>query len=84
MIEGEKTRIIAENVPDATAEKEASLGEIEFRLAFVKPCKAAVVAARYAWQVSYLPIGDNRRVTKPVPKQRTFTCGKFLGAWVCR
>lgn len=83
-IEGERAKIIAANVPDATVEPDARLERIEFQYSFLQPCRAADVLATYEWLVSYAPIGVARRVNKTVPRQRRFVCGKFLGAWVCR
>jgi hypothetical protein len=80
-IEGERARIIKENVPGdiQAAHAEASLGEIDFQYAFPKPCKAAVVTARYVWQI-VSPLASGR---KSVSRQRIIGCGKFLGGWVC-
>lgn len=82
-IQGEEARVIRENRPkDIEYFAEASLGEIDFRYAFPKPCKAAIVTARYTWQIlysSHIAPSETRRV----PRQRIIGCGKFLGAWVC-
>ena len=87
-IEGERAKIIAANVPDASQEKAAELGRIEFQYSFLEPCRAAEVKATYEWVVSYSPVGipagSPHRINKTVPRQRRFACGKFLGAWVCR
>jgi hypothetical protein len=84
-IQGERAKIIADSVSNRieTAEADAALGEIEFRYSFPKPCKAAVITARYSWQVSYLVPGAHRQ-SKSVPRQRIIPCGKFLGMWACR
>src|SRR5205807_331462 len=68
-IEGERTRIIAENVPDGAKETGAILGEIEFQVVFVTPCKSAAITARYAWQVSYSLNGTPSK-TKTVSRKR--------------
>jgi hypothetical protein len=83
-IQGERAKIIAESVPNnfEYAEAQAVLGEIEFQYSFPKPCKAAVVTARYTWQVSYLVPGVPRK-SKSVPRQRTISCGKLFGMWGC-
>jgi hypothetical protein len=81
-IQGERAKIIAENVPNNIENAEASVGEIEFQYSFPKPCKAALVRATYVWQVHYSsPITPGK--TKSVSRQRLIGCGKFLGAWVC-
>jgi hypothetical protein len=82
-VEGERTRVIAENVPDGAKETKAMLGEIEFQVGFVTPCKSAAVTARYAWQVSYSLNGTPSK-TKTVSRRRTIGCGKIFGMWVCR
>lgn len=91
-IQGEREKIIKENVPDRAVEKEAVLGEIEFQVTFLIPCNSAAITARYEWKVSYYPSlhGDNvfgvqgKKETKPVSRRRTFGCGRAFGIWVCR
>jgi len=81
-ISGERARIISEAFPDNSKNAEANLGLIEFQYRFPKPCKAAVVTARYAWQVSYSsPVVP--RQAKSVSKRRTIRCSRFQGAWGC-
>jgi carboxypeptidase family protein len=85
-IQSEREKIIAENVPAGAIEQEAVLGEIEFQVTVLIPCKSAAVAARYVWQVSY-SVSDSGyravRQTRTVPRRRTIGCGKVLGMWVC-
>jgi len=85
-IQGERSTIIAENVPADAVAKEAVLGEIEFQVTFVIPCKSAAITARYAWQVSYTLSLNTfaARTKKTVPRRKTMGCGKILGMWVCR
>jgi hypothetical protein len=82
-IQGERAKIIAENVPDGARNTEAILGEIEFQILFVIPCKSAAITARYIWQVSYSLDGMPSR-TKTVSRKRTSGCGRVFGMWVCR
>jgi hypothetical protein len=81
-IEGERAKILAQNVPDGSENAEARLGQIEFQYAFPKPCKAAVVTASYSWQISYSNAIAPRK-TRTVAGRRTIGCGKVLGMWIC-
>ena len=82
-IQGERAKIIAENVPDGAAHTEAVLGEIEFQVTFLIPCKSAAITARYAWQVSYSLNGAQSK-PKIVSRRRNIGCAKVFGMWVCR
>ena len=81
-IQGERAKIIAENVPDGAKNTEAVLGEIESQVTFLLPCKSAVVTARYSWQVSYSLNGAQK--AKTVQRKATMGCAKVFGMWVCR
>jgi hypothetical protein len=81
-IEGERAKILAQNVPDGAQNAEARLGQIEFQYAFPKRCKAAVVTASYAWQINYSTAVAPSK-TSTVARRRTFGCGKVFGMWVC-
>lgn len=86
-IQGEREKIINENVPDRAVEKEAVLAEIEFQVTFLIPCKSAAITARYEWQVSYSvydPGHGASRQTRTVPRRRTIGCANVFGMWVCR
>lgn len=79
-IERDRSRIIAATVGVETRNAVATLGPIEFQPALTT-CSAALITARYAWQVKAdLPQGP-RIVT--VPQIKRFACGKVLGAWLC-
>lgn len=79
-IEQERSRIIAATFGVDVQTAVATLGPIEFQPTLPK-CSAAVVTARYVWQVKAdLPQGI-KAVT--VPRVRRFACGKVLGAWIC-
>jgi hypothetical protein len=80
-IEGERQKIIAENVRGGAERAEASLGPLEYESAFLKGCGMLLVTARYAWQVSSNPNGTLNVVS--VPKRKRFTCAKTLGIWLC-
>ena len=80
-IEGERSKIIARNGPDGTQNTEASLGGIEYTSTFLKACKVGIFTARYAWQVTTYDPEGKKVVT--VRKEKTFTCGKIGGAWIC-
>lgn len=80
-IEGERRKIIEENVPDGADRAEASLGPLEYESAFIKGCAAVLVTARYAWQVSSSSNLTAKGVS--VPKKKRFTCVKTLGIWLC-
>lgn len=54
-----------------------SLGRIEYQSSFFRSCTAAVVTARYVWEVINLH-GKER-----VPGEKRFTCGKLGGIWLC-
>jgi hypothetical protein len=83
-IQGERAKIIAENVPEGAKNTEANLGEPEVQIIFVIPCKSAVVMASYAWRISYSVGAAAIAKTKTVSKKRTIACGKVFGMWVCR
>jgi hypothetical protein len=83
-IEGERARIIAENVAEGRGHTEATLGKIEFQYSFIEPCRAAVVTARYAWQVYVPGNATSPGKTNNVSKERRFACGMLLGIWGCR
>jgi hypothetical protein len=77
-IERERSRIISEAVDVKNAV--ATLGPIEFQPTVTK-CLAALVTARYSWQVKAdLPQG--LKVVN-VPKVKRFPCTKVLGGWHC-
>jgi hypothetical protein len=82
-IQGERAKIIAENVPEGARSTEAILREIELQVTFLIPCKSAAITAGYEWQVSYSLIGAPPK-TKIVSRKRTIACGKVFGMWVCR
>ena len=80
-IERDRSRIIAATVGVDIRNAVATLGPIEFQPALTN-CSAALITARYAWQVKAdLPQGGPRVVT--VPQIKRFACGKVLGAWLC-
>ena len=79
-IERERSRIIAETVNVDVKNAVANLGPIEFQPTVTK-CSAALVTARYAWQVKAdLPQGL-KVVT--VRRESRFVCTKVFGAWLC-
>jgi hypothetical protein len=82
-IQGERAKVVAENVPDGARNAEAILGGIELQVTFVIPCKSAAITARYGWQVSFSLNGAPPK-TKTVSRKRTIGCGKAFGIWVCR
>jgi hypothetical protein len=80
-IEGERAKIIAENVR-ADVATEAILGAIEYQSAFSKGCQAAVVTLTYTWLIKTdSPVAPPKVLR--VPKEKTFACIKVLGSWVC-
>ena len=80
-IEGERARIIAENVRDGEA-GEASLSPIEYQSAFPRGCKVAVITLTYTWLIkTSSPVIPAR--TLRVPKRKLFACSKVFGSWVC-
>jgi hypothetical protein len=83
-IQGEQTKIMAENVPKNIEKAEASLGHIEFQYSFPQPCKAAVVMATYEWRISWPANPVSPGKSKSVRKEKSFFCGKLLGFWGCR
>ena len=54
-----------------------TLGPIEYQSTFLRNCTAAVVTARYVWEVTG-PAGSER-----VPKEKRFTCVNLGGTWIC-
>jgi len=77
-IERERSRIISEAVDVKNAV--ATLERIEFQPT-VTTCSAALVTARYSWQVKAdLPQG--LKVVN-VPKVKRFSCTNLLGGWRC-
>jgi hypothetical protein len=80
-IEGERAKIIAENVR-ADVATEANLSAIEYRSAFPQVCQAAVVTLSYTWQIKTGSPAAPPRVLR-VPKEKIFGCIKVLGSWVC-
>ncbi len=79
-IEQERSRIIAATFGVEVQSAVATLGPIEFQSTFTK-CSAAVVTARYTWQVKAdLPQGVK---TVTVPGVKRFACGKVFGPWIC-
>ncbi|HEX8140025.1 MAG TPA: hypothetical protein VF544_20860 [Pyrinomonadaceae bacterium] len=80
-IEGERQKIIAESVRGGDERAEASLGPLEYESSFLQGCAAALVTARYAWQVSS-NLNETVKVVS-VPKKKRFTCVKTLGIWLC-
>jgi hypothetical protein len=82
-IEGERRKIIAQNVPAGVQNTEASLGPIEYRTTFFKACLAGVVTVRYVWQVKTdaNPVTPGKVVA--VSKEKRFACVKIGGAWLC-
>jgi hypothetical protein len=81
MIEGERRKIIAENVPAGVENAEAGLGAVEYEAAFSKACAVSSVTARYAWRVRTNFNGTTKVVT--VAKQKRFACVKAAGNWLC-
>jgi hypothetical protein len=86
-IEGERSRIIAQNAPEAAPGHppgaEATLSQIEFQYAFPQRCKSAVVTASYVWRINYFSAAAPAK-SKNVARRRIIGCRKFFGAWVCR
>jgi hypothetical protein len=88
-IEGERRRIIAENMPGGIAnaigqltgaKPEATLGAIEYESSFPQMCRASITA-RYVWQVR---INLNGRIkAMSIAGQRKFACAKTLETWRC-
>lgn len=81
-IEGERSKIIAQNAPAGVDGVDASLGPMEYQITFFKECMGGLVTARYAWQVTTNVQGARRTVT--VAKQKRFACVKVGDAWLCR
>ena len=81
-IEGERQRIISENAPARAANTEATLGALEYNVAFFNFCRAVTVTARYAWQLRSNVNGTIK--VSSVAKERRFACMKIGGAWLCR
>jgi hypothetical protein len=89
-IEGEKPKIIAENMPVGVAnpnmypgfpQPEATLDKIEYESRFPKACTASVTA-KYVWQVRK---SINGMITVvPVRRGKRFTCVKTGETWRCR
>ena len=78
-IEGERKKIIAENVPrDSKARYEISLGRISTQPVF-RSCTTVTVVLRYAWQIDFFAAGK-----KSVPRERSYLCEKTAGGWLCR
>jgi hypothetical protein len=79
-IEQERSQIIVATFGDVQSAV-ATLVSLEFQPTFTN-CSAAVITARYAWQVKAdLPQGLK---TVTVPRVRRFRCGKLPGGiWVC-
>lgn len=74
-IEAERSQITAANGPRPV---EVTIGPAEYQIAFIKPCKAAMVTANYVLQI--------KAPEKPpvhAGRKRTFGCAKFLKAWIC-
>lgn len=80
-IDRERSQIIAATVGVDVKTAVATLGRIEFRPA-VAMCSAAVITAKYEWQVKAdLPQGF-KAVT--VPRVKRFVCGnRGLAGWSC-
>lgn len=79
-IEQERSQIIAATFGVDVKTAVATLVSLDFQPTFTK-CSAAVITARYAWQVKAdLPQGLK---TVTVPRVKRFGCGKVLGMWVC-
>jgi hypothetical protein len=77
-IEAERQRIIAENASARGENAEASLGAIEYQVAFLKGCMAGSVTAKYVWKIT----SPTKAVS--VPKEKRFSCVKIGDAWMCR
>ena len=76
----ERSRIIVEALNMDVKNADATLGPIEFQPTLTT-CSAALITARYAWQVKAdLPQG--LKVVN-VPRVKRFTCGKVLNTWLC-
>jgi uncharacterized protein (DUF2141 family) len=75
IIEGERAKIIAENVPPGI-KAEASLGPIDYKFPFPS-CTAVDVVLGYEWLVQS-PV-----LRKTVRKERKFVCAKIGGVWIC-
>lgn len=56
----------------------AVLSPLKYESKFLKGCSAALITARYAWQV------DSPTGVVTIPKKKGFTCIKLGGAWLCR
>jgi hypothetical protein len=80
-IEGERRRIISENVPDGAVEVEATLGALEYVSTFLRGCQEGVITVRYVWEVSANVNGTTKVLT--VARAKKFTCLKVVGAWLC-
>ena len=79
-IEQERSQIIAATFGVDVKTAVATLVSLDFQPTFTK-CSAAVITARYAWQVKAdLPQGLK---TVTIPRVKRFGCGKVLGMWVC-
>lgn len=83
-IEGEREKIIAENVPRNT-KYEITLGQITPRWSF-RNCNVAIVVLKYAWLIeieSRGPASTGERRRKTIPRERTYVCQKAGGHWIC-
>jgi hypothetical protein len=80
--DGERPKIIKENVPDGGVNPEASLSALEYPGARFKECVLGFITVSYSWQVRANVNGTIKNVT--VPKEKRFTCVKIFGAWGCR
>jgi hypothetical protein len=79
-IERERPQIVATAFGSDIQNAVATLGTIEFQPTLRK-CSAAVIAARYAWQVKAdLPQGVK---AASVPRVKRFACRKVPGEWIC-
>jgi len=77
-IEGERNKIIAENVPrDSKVRYEISLGPIKPQHVF-RSCATVTVVLRYAWQIDFFAAGK-----KSIPRERSYVCEKTAAGWIC-
>lgn len=76
-VEAEQEKLTSGNAPYGVPNAGASLGPVKYQTTFLRNCTAAVVTARYFWEVTG-PAGPTR-----VPKEKRFACAKLGGIWLC-
>ncbi|HEX8118564.1 MAG TPA: hypothetical protein VF521_14910 [Pyrinomonadaceae bacterium] len=77
-----REQILADPKTGGAVGVEVSPGEVRYQRRFLNVCTAAVVSARYTWDVMTNDNGTIKNTT--VTKSKRFACFKLGGAWICR